>query len=206
MLTEEQVKKNYPTSKPDVVKALIASMSTLAEKYGLSSPLRLAHFLAQTAHESGGFRLIEENLNYSADGLNKIFPKYFIRAGRDAQAYHRQPEKIANVVYASRMGNGDTASGEGYKFRGRGLIQLTGKSNYNGFATDSGITIDEAVAYLSTPEGAVESAAWFWNKNGLNALADKDDVTAVTKRFNGGTIGLYDRIKHNNEFKHILGA
>jgi putative chitinase len=99
--------------------------------------------------------LIEENLNYSADGLNKIFPKYFIKAGRDAQAYHRQPEKIANVVYASRMGNGDTASGEGYKFRGRGLIQLTGKSNYNGFATDSGITIDEAVAYLSTPEGAV---------------------------------------------------
>jgi len=181
MLTEEQVKKNYPTSKPDVVKALIASMSTLAEKYGLSSPLRLAHFLAQTAHESGGFRLIEENLNYSADGLNKIFPKYFIKAGRDAQAYHRQPEKIANVVYASRMGNGDTASGEGYKFRGRGLIQLTGKSNYNGFATDSGITIDEAVAYLSTPEGAVESAAWFWNKNGLNALADKDDVTAVDK-------------------------
>jgi putative chitinase len=206
MLTEEQVKKNYPASKPDVVKALIASMSTLAEKYGLSSPLRLSHFLAQTAHESGGFRLIEENLNYSADGLNKIFPKYFVKAGRDAQAYHRQPEKIANVVYASRMGNGDTASGEGYKFRGRGLIQLTGKSNYTGFATDSGITIDEAVAYLSTPEGAVESAAWFWNKNGLNALADKDDVTAVTKRINGGTIGLDDRIKHTNEFKHILGA
>jgi len=206
MLTEEQVKKNYPTSKPDVVKALIASMSTLAEKYGISSPLRLAHFLAQTAHESGGFRLIEENLNYSADGLNKIFPKYFVKAGRDAQAYHRQPEKIANVVYASRMGNGDATSGEGYKFRGRGLIQLTGKSNYNGFATDSGITIDEAVAYLSTPEGAVESAAWFWNKNGLNALADKDDVTAVTKRINGGTIGLDDRKKHTEEFKHILGA
>ena len=206
MLTEQEIKKHYPTSKPDVAAALVKSLSVLGEKYGLSTPLRLAHFLAQTAHESGGFRLIEENLNYSADGLNKIFPKYFIKAGRDAQAYHRQPEKIANVVYASRMGNGDTASGEGYKFRGRGLIQLTGKSNYTGFATDSGITIDEAVAYLSTPEGAVESAAWFWNKNGLNALADKDDVTAVTKRINGGTIGLDDRIKHTNEFKQILGA
>lgn len=206
MLTEEQVKKNYPTSKPEVVKALIASMSILAEKYGLSSPLRMSHFLAQTAHESGGFRLIEENLNYSADGLNKIFPKYFIRAGRDAQAYHRQPEKIANVVYASRMGNGDTASGEGYKFRGRGLIQLTGKSNYSALATDLGVSIDETVAYLATPEGAVESAAWFWNKNGLNTLADKDDVTAVTKKINGGTIGLDDRIKHTKEFKQILGA
>ena len=206
MITEEQIKHGYPNSKAEVIRALVSSMSTLAEKYGLSSPLRLAHFLAQTAHESGGFRLIEENLNYSADGLNKIFPKYFVKAGRDAQAYHRQPEKIANVVYASRMGNGDTLSGEGYKFRGRGLIQLTGKSNYNGFATDSGITIDEAVAYLSTPEGAVESAAWFWNKNGLNALADKDDVTAVTKRINGGTIGLDDRKKHTEEFKKILGA
>lgn len=204
MLTEEVVKKHYPTSKPDVVAALVSSLDTLAEKYGLSSPLRLAHFLAQTAHESGGFRLIEENLNYSADGLMKIFPKYF--RDKDPQGYHRQPEKIANVVYASRMGNGDTASGEGYKFRGRGLIQLTGKNNYSALAKDLGVSIDEAVAYLATPEGAVESAAWFWNKNGLNALADKDDVTAVTKKINGGTIGLDDRMKHTNEFKEILGA
>ena len=204
MLTEEVVKKHYPTSKPDVVAALVSSLDTLAEKYGLSSPLRLAHFLAQTAHESGGFRLIEENLNYSADGLMKIFPKYF--KDKDPQAYHRQPEKIANVVYASRMGNGDTASGEGYKFRGRGLIQLTGKNNYSALANDLGVSIDETVAYLATPEGAVESAAWFWNKNGLNALADKDDVTAVTKKINGGTIGLEDRMKHTEDFKQILGA
>ena len=168
--------------------------------------MRLSHFLAQTSHESGGFRLIEENLNYSADGLNKIFPKYFIKAGRDAQAYHRQPEKIANVVYASRMGNGDTASGDGYKFRGRGLIQLTGRSNYTALSTDLGVNIEETVAYLTTPEGAVESAAWFWNKNGLNSLADKDDVVAVTKRINGGTIGLEDRQKHTAHFKNILGA
>ena len=206
MITEEQIKHGYPNSKPDVVKALVNSLDTLGEKYGLNTPLRLAHFLAQTAHESGGFRLIEENLNYSADSLNKVFPKYFKNAGRDANEYNRKPEKIANVVYASRMGNGDTDSGDGYKFRGRGLIQLTGRSNYTNFAKDNGIDVEEAVAYLTTPAGAIESAAWFWNKNGLNALADKDDVVAVTKRINGGTIGLEDRKKHTEEFKDILGA
>lgn len=206
MITKEEIKKHYPNSKDAVVEALVGSLDTIAEKYGVNTPMRLAHFLAQTAHESGGFRLIEENLNYSADSLNKVFPKYFKNAGRDANEYNRQPEKIANVVYASRMGNGDTASGDGFKFRGRGLIQLTGRSNYTNFAKDNGIDVEEAVAYLTTPQGAVESAAWFWNKNGLNALADKDDVTAVTKRINGGTIGLDDRKKHTEEFKDILGA
>jgi putative chitinase len=206
MITKEELKKHYPNAKPEVLDALVSSLDVLGEKYGVNSPLRLAHFLAQTAHESGGFRLTEENLNYSADSLNKVFPKYFKNAGRDAQEYHLQPEKIANVVYASRMGNGDTDSGDGYKFRGRGLIQLTGRSNYTNFAKDNGIEVDEAVAYLTTPKGAVESAGWFWNKNGLNALADKDDVTAVTKRINGGTIGLDDRKKHTEEFKEILDA
>lgn len=206
MITQEELKKHYPTSNEKVVKALVENLKLLADKYGVNTPLRLSHFLAQTAHESGGFRVIEENLNYSADGLNKIFPKYFKNAGRDAQAYHRQPEKIANIVYASRMGNGDTASGDGYKFRGRGLIQLTGRSNYTNFAKDSGIQVEEAVAYLATPQGAVESAAWYWSKNGLNALADKDDVTAVTKKINGGTIGLEDRKKHTEDFKKILKA
>ena len=207
MLTEETVKKNYPTSKPDVVKALISSLGTLAEKYGLSSPLRLSHFLAQTAHESGGFRLIEENLNYSADGLNKIFPKYFVKAGRDAQAYHRQPEKIANVVYASRMGNGDTASGEGYKFRGRGYIQLTGKDNYTRFGAAIGENITSNPDVVSG-KYALLSAAWFWSNNGLNKLADGGatdaTVTSITKRVNGGTIGLADRIKHFKEYYHLL--
>lgn len=206
MITEEELKKHYPNAKAEVVKALASSLDVLAEKYGVNTPLRLSHFLAQTAHESGGFRLIEENLNYSADSLNKVFPKYFKNAGRDAQEYHRQPEKIANIVYASRMGNGDTASGDGFKFRGRGLIQLTGRSNYTNFAKDNGIDVEEAVVYLTTPKGAVESAAWFWSKNGLNALADKDDVVAVTKRINGGTIGLDDRKKHTEEFKEVLGA
>jgi len=204
MITEEQIKHAQLSSKPDIVHALVSSLDTLSSKYEINSALRLAHFLAQTAHESGGFRIVEENLNYSADGLMKIFPKYF--RDKDPNEYARHPEKIANVVYASRMGNSDTASGDGYKFRGRGLIQLTGKSNYSGFAADSGISVDEAVAYLSTPSGAVESAAWFWHKNGLNKLADADDVPAVTKKINGGTIGLEDRQKHTAEFKHILGA
>lgn len=206
MLTEEQIKHGYPNSKPDIVKALAGSLDMFAEKYGINTPLRLAHFLAQTAHESGGFRAIVENLNYSAESLDKVFPKYFKNAGRSAAEYARQPEKIANVVYASRMGNGDTASGDGFRYRGRGLIQLTGKNNYSAMAADMGITVEECAAYLETPAGACESAAWFWNKNGLNALADKDDVTAVTKRINGGTIGLEDRKKHTEEFKHLLGA
>jgi len=204
MITEEQIKHGYPSSDSDVVSALVSSLETLAEKYEINSALRLAHFLAQTAHESGGFRVIEENLNYSADGLSKIFPKYF--RDKDPNDYARQPEKIANVVYASRMGNGDTASGDGYTFRGRGLIQLTGRSNYTSMANDMGVSVDDVVAFLGTPEGAVESAAWFWNKNGLNKLADADDVTAVTKKINGGTIGLEDRQKHTAEFKEILGA
>jgi len=206
MITQEELKKHYPNANDKVLKALVESLKLLADKYGINTPLRLSHFLAQTAHESGGYRAVEENLNYSADGLNKIFPKYFKNAGRDAQAYHRQPEKIANIVYASRMGNGDTASGDGYKFRGRGVIQLTGRSNYTNFAKDMGIQLEEAVSYLATPQGAVESGAWFWNKNGLNALADKDDVTAVTKKINGGTIGLEDRKKHTEDFKKILKA
>ena len=204
MITEEQIKHGYPSSDSDIVSALVSSLGTLAEKYGINSALRLSHFLAQTAHESGGFRVISENLNYSADGLSKIFPKYF--KDRDPNEYARNPEKIANVVYASRMGNGDTDSGDGYKFRGRGLIQLTGRSNYTALSNDLGVELDQVVEYLETPDGAVESAAWFWNKNGLNALADADDVTAVTKRINGGTIGLEDRKKHTEEFKQILGA
>ena len=204
MITEEQIKHGYPSSDSDVVSALVSSLDTLSEKYEINSALRLSHFLAQTAHESGGFRVIEENLNYSADGLSKIFPKYF--RDKDPNDYARQPEKIANVVYSSRMGNGDEASGDGYKFRGRGLIQLTGRSNYTSLAGDMGVDVEQVVEYLGTPEGAVESAAWFWHKNGLNKLADADDVVAVTKKINGGTIGLEDRQKHTEEFKQILGA
>lgn len=204
MITEEQIKHGYPSADSDVVAALVSSLDTLAEKYEINSALRLSHFLAQTAHESGGFTAIVENLNYSADSLSKIFHKYFTDV--DPNDYARQPEKIANRVYANRMGNGDEESGDGYKFRGRGLIQLTGKNNYSAMASDLGIDVDQCSEYLETPEGAVESAAWFWNKNGLNKLADADDVVAVTKRINGGTIGLEDREKHTAEFKQVLGA
>jgi putative chitinase len=148
--------------------------------------------------------LIAENLNYSADGLGKIFPKYF--RDIDPTNYARKPEKIANRVYANRMGNGDEDSGEGWQFRGRGLIQLTGKNNYTHMAEDMGISVEECAAFLETPEGACESAAWFWHTNHINSLADKDDVVAVTKKVNGGTIGLDDRKKHTEHFKSVLGA
>lgn len=204
MITKDQIKKLFPNAKDALCDAVVSSLDTLSSKYEINSGLRLAHFLGQCAHESGGFRISEENLNYSADGLSKIFPKYF--RDKDPDDYARQPEKIANVVYANRMGNGDTSSGDGYRFRGRGLIQLTGKSNYSAFAASSGITLDEAVQYLATPQGAVESAAWFWHKNGINSPADLDDVTTVTKKVNGGTIGLDEREHFTEEFKEVLGV
>jgi putative chitinase len=165
----------------------------------------LAHFLAQCGHESGGFKATQENLNYSADGLKKIFPKYF--PGNIAESYARNPEKIASKVYGGRMGNGGEETKEGYKFRGRGYIQLTGKENYTSFAKSIG---EDTVANpdLVATKYALASAGWFFSKNGLNAIADKgaDDatVTAVTKRVNGGTIGLPDRIKHFKEYYHLL--
>lgn len=173
-------------------------------KYKIDTVLRLSAFLAQCAHESGEFAVTQENLNYSADGLNKVFGKYFIKAGRDAKAYARQPEKIANVVYANRIGNGDIASGDGWKHRGRGLIQITGRDNYSAFAKSLGMTIDQAIAYIQTKDGAVESACWFWTKNNLNALADSSEITKMTKVINGGDNGLKDRIEHYNRILHIL--
>ena len=188
---------------PDTV---IAQIPDVAAKFGINTPLRLAHFLAQCGHESGGFKLVNENLNYSADGLKKIFPKYFAQAGL-AESYARQPEKIASRVYGGRMGNGDEASKEGFKFRGRGYIQLTGKSNYTEFDkfVDDDILGNPDLVATKYP---LLSAAWFFHKNGLNAISDKgaDDatVTAVTKRVNGGTIGLPDRIKHFKEYYSLL--
>lgn len=183
-----------------------SAMSLLFPKYEINTPARIAGFVAQCGHESQNFKTLEENLNYSAEGLNRTFPKYFVKAGRDAQAYHRQPEKIANVVYANRMGNGDTASGEGWKFRGRGVIQLTGKDNYSRFAKYVGKSIDETIEYLKTKQGALESACWFWKTNGLNEIADSGDIVAMTKRINGGTIGLEDRQKHYTHALAVLGG
>ena len=167
---------------------------------------RVAMFIAQCGHESGGFRVLSENLNYSAQALNSIFPKYFKRAGRDANEYHRQPEKIANVIYANRMDNGDEASGDGWRFRGGGLIQLTGRYNYTEFAEDVDMTVDEAVDYVRTKKGALDSACWFWDENNLNKLCDALDIVRMTKRINGGTIGLEDRKKHWEHAMDVLGG
>ena len=188
---------------PDTV---IGQIPGVMDKFQINTPLRLAHFLSQCGHESGGFKHTNENLNYSADGLKKIFPKYFAQAGL-AESYARQPEKIASRVYGGRMGNGDESTKEGFKFRGRGYIQLTGKSNYSEF--DKFVNEDIlANPDLVATQYPLLSAAWFFHKNGLNAIADKgaDDatVTAVTKRVNGGTIGLPDRIKHFKEYYSLL--
>lgn len=188
---------------PDTV---IAQIPDVAAKFEINTALRLAHFLSQCGHESGGFKHTNENLNYSADGLKKIFPKYFAQAGL-AESYARQPEKIASRVYGGRMGNGDESTKEGFKFRGRGYIQLTGKSNYTEF--DKFVNEDiMANPDLVATQYPLLSAAWFFHKNGLNAIADKgaDDatVTSVTKRVNGGTIGLPDRIKHFKEYYSLL--
>ena len=185
--------------------AVIAQIPATAAKFNITNPLRLAHFLAQCGHESGGFKAVQENLNYSADGLKKIFGKYF--PGDLATSYARNPEKIAARVYGSRMGNGDESTGEGYKYRGRGYIQLTGKSNYTNFAKFIG---EDTVGNpdLVATKHPLASAAFFFDSNKLWSICDKgaDDatVTAVTKRVNGGTIGLPDRIKHFKEYYSLL--
>ena len=172
--------------------------------YDIETAPRVAAFLAQTAHESGGYRAIKENLNYRAVTLRKIFPKYFPTDELAAQ-YAGKPEKIANKVYGGRMGNGPEESGDGWRYCGRGLIQLTGKDNYTRYAQSLEISVEEAGEHLTTFEGCVQSAAWFWEANNLNRWADNGDILTLTKRINGGTIGLEDRIKHYNHALHVLG-
>ena len=188
---------------PDNVIAQIPSIET---KFEINTPLRLAHFLAQCGHESGGFKLVRENLNYGAKGLRSIFSKYFPTDALALQ-YERKPEKIGNRVYANRMMNGDEASGDGYKFCGRGYIQLTGKENYTNFGKAIGVDLTTNPDLVAT-QYPLLSAAWFFHKNGLHKIADGGAtdavVTSVTKRVNGGIIGLVDRIKHFNEYYNLL--
>jgi len=181
------------------------ALEEILPDYEIDTPNRVAAWLGQTAHESGGYRALRENLNYSASGLNGIFKKYFPTI-ESAKPYERQPEKIANKIYASRMGNGPESSGDGFRYRGRGLIQLTGKSNYQAFADSIEETLEDTIEFLETYEGAVQSACWFWESNNLNALADKMDIKLMTKKINGGYIGLEDRIKHIEHAVHILGG
>jgi putative chitinase len=175
--------------------------------YEINTPQRVAAFIAQCAHESGGFKFLKENLNYKAASLRKTFPKYFPddAIANDYASRPNKQEAIACRVYANRMGNGDEASGDGFRYLGRGLIQLTGKNNYTLFAASIDTPVEEIPEYLQTFEGAVQSACWFWEQNNLNQWADKGDILTLTKRINGGTIGLEDRIKHYNHALHVLG-
>tara|TARA_B100000780_G_scaffold227664_1_gene166960 strand:- start:2511 stop:3353 length:843 start_codon:yes stop_codon:yes gene_type:complete len=206
ILTLDQVKHILNGKDQEEMESWHKALESILPEYDINTPERIAGFMAQCAHESNNFKVLEENLNYSANGLNKIFPKYFERAGRNAEEYHRQPEKIANIVYANRMGNGDTESREGWLFRGRGIIQLTGKNNYTAFGKDKNVNLspEEVVKYLGTHRGALRSAAWYWNSRNINVPADACDVKRMTKLVNGGTIGLEDRIKHYTHIYHIL--
>ena len=203
LVSQDQISKLFPKHKD--LSGLTAALNAVLPKYQINTPQRIAGFLAQCGHESAGFSVLTENLNYSADGLCKVWPKRFPSAAA-AQPYHRNPEKIANKVYCDRMGNGSEASGDGYKYRGRGAIQLTGKDNYSAFAKSINKSLDETVAYCETLEGAICSAGWFWDKNKLNSCADSGDIVAMTKKINGGTVGLEDRKKHYQEALHVLGA
>ena len=205
-LTLEQLKQLLP--KNPYVEHWHRALAQLLPDYDINTPQRIAAFVAQCAHESGGFTALKENLNYKAVTLRKIFPKYF---PDDAIANHyaslpNKQEAIANKVYASRMGNGDESSGDGYRYCGRGLIQLTGKNNYQSFADSLEMNVEDVPEYLATFEGAAQSACWFWESNNLNQWADKGDILTLTKRINGGTIGLDDRIKHYQHALHVLGV
>jgi putative chitinase len=181
------------------------ALNKILPDYEINTPQRVAAFVAQAAHESGNFTALHENLNYRAVTLRKVFPKYFPTDDMAAQ-YAQQPERIANRVYANRMGNGPEESGDGFRYCGRGLIQLTGKSNYQAFADSVQMPVEEVPAFLATFEGAIQSACWFWESNNLNQYADSGDILTMTKRINGGTIGLADRQAHYNHALQVFGA
>lgn len=201
MITLQQLEQIVPDN-PNI-KAWHTALCIILPDYSIDTNERIAAFLAQCAHESNNFNAIKENLNYKAVSLLKVFPKYF-KTQEKANQYAHNQEMIANCVYANRMGNGNEQSGDGFKYCGRGLIQLTGHDNYQAFADSIECSIDSLPEYLATFEGAVQSAAWFWETNNLNVLADTQDILALTKRINGGTIGLEDRIKHYNHALEVL--
>ena len=207
MITAEQFAHLFPRAQDPAGWA--DAMNNVFPTYDINTPERVAAFIAQCGHESGGWTVFEENLFYSAQGLMKVFPKYFPTADL-ANAYAKQPEKIANRIYGGRMGNGPEATGDGYKYRGRGPIQLTGKDNYRAFAKEM---FDDWENLFENPDWvtadrdfALMSAIWFWNKNKLNVQADNGDIKLMTKKINGGYIGLDDRIKHYNEAMHLLAS
>lgn len=201
--TESQLAQILPGNKS--IKEWYAALCKFLPEYNINTPLRVAAFVAQCAHESANFTVLKENLNYSAGGLMKTWPTRFSNQ-QIADQYARQPEKIANRVYSSRMGNGVEASGDGWRYAGKGLIQLTGKENYTRFADTIDKTPEAVSDYLLTVDGAVESACWFWNDARLNPLADAGDIVTITRRINGGENGLADRKKHYEHALVVLGG
>jgi putative chitinase len=203
-LTADKVHQCSPRNKNPA--DLAAALEAVLPRYEITTPARVAAFLAQCGHESADFTVLQENLNYSAKGLAATWPKRFVSEAA-AAPYNRNPEAIANKVYADRMGNGPESSGDGWKYRGRGAIQLTGHDNYHAFQQDLGFdTMEDAILYLESLEGAIESAAWFWWRNNLNQWADNHDMTTLTKKINGGTLGLKERTDHFNHNIHVLSV
>ena len=202
-LTKEQLKQLLP--KNPYIDYWYNALSQLLPDYEINTPKRIAAFIAQCSHESGGFTALEENLNYKAESLMRVWPRYFPDMAT-AQRYAHNQEAIANRIYANRMGNGDESSGDGFRYCGRGLIQLTGKDNYTRYAQSTEQSVEDASEHLTTFEVCVPSACWFWEANNLNQYADSGDIVTMTKRINGGTIGLEDRIKHYEHALHVLGA
>jgi putative chitinase len=204
-LTQDQLQQLLP--KNPHVEHWFEALEQLLPDYEINTPQRIAAFIAQCAHESGGFTAIKENLNYRPESLVKLFGKYFnLDSAKQYCAHPNKQEYIANRIYANRMGNGDEASGDGYRYCGRGLIQLTGKSNYQNFADSLQMAVEDVPEYLATFEGAAQSACWFWEANNLNQWADAGDIVKMTKIINGGTIGLSDRQAHYTHALDILGA
>ena len=203
ILSQEQLAQLIPGN--PYVDHWYEALALCLPDYDINTPQRVAAFIAQCAHESGGFKFLKENLNYKAASLTKVWPRYFPNM-EVAQQYANKQEMIANRAYGGRMGNGPEVSGDGWKFCGRGLIQLTGRNNYQAFADSIETDVEEIPAYLGTFEGAVQSACWFWESNKLNQWADAGDILTLTKRINGGTLGLEDRKKHYEHALHVLGA
>ena len=201
-LTVQQLQEMLPTNRN--ISTWHELAHELLPRYHIDTVERIAGFVANTGHESMDWTVIEENLNYSAAALNRVFGKYFRQQGVSPRGYHRQPERIANRVYANRMNNGDENSGDGWRYRGRGLIQLTGKYNYQKFSDYAKIEISDIISYLSTPKGALDSACWFWVTNGLNEIADRQDIRGMTKRINGGLNGFNDRKRRYRAALDIL--
>ena len=206
MLTLNQLKQLLPRNQH--VSYWHHALEQLLPDYEINTPRRMAAFIAQCAHESGGFTTLKENLNYKPMSLRKLFPKYF-DTDELAQQYCSKPNKqaaIANRIYANRMGNGDESSGDGYRFSGRGLIQLTGRATWQEFADSIETSLSDLDEYMQTFEGACQSACFFWESRKLNQYADAGDIVTLTRKINGGTIGLEDRKKHYEHALHILGA